>query len=89
MLLGAISITENEAGAESVYYCAACRIANLLDLANKSTADGLEREVNIRGKSFIMNLHVNTERYSMVVAVYDRCLVFSRCPSAETNAIHR
>ena len=49
MLLGAISITENEAAAESVYYCAACRIANLLDIANKPTSDGLEREINIRG----------------------------------------
>ena len=49
VLLGAISVTENEAAAESVYYCAACRIANLLDIANKPTSDGLEREINIRG----------------------------------------
>ncbi|KAL3417571.1 fungal specific transcription factor [Phlyctema vagabunda] len=48
VLLGAISITEGEAAAESVYYSTACRIASLLDLANKPTSDGIEREVNVR-----------------------------------------
>ena len=50
VLLGAISITEGEAAAESVYYCAGCRIANLLNLATKPATDALEREVNIRGE---------------------------------------
>ena len=49
VLLGAVSITENEAAAESVYYCAACRIANLLDLPKRQTVDAIEKEVNIRG----------------------------------------
>lgn len=56
VLLGAVSITENEAAAESVYYCAACRIANLLDLANRPTSDALEREVNIRGRFFTTSI---------------------------------
>jgi len=49
VLLGAFSITRGEAQAESVYYCVACRIANLLNLANKATSDLIEREVNVRG----------------------------------------
>jgi len=50
-LLGAFSITHGEAQAEAVYYSVACRIANLLNLANKPTSDPVEREVNIRGES--------------------------------------
>ena len=50
VLLGAFSITRGEAHAESVYYCVACRIANLLNLANKLTSEPIEREVNIRGE---------------------------------------
>ncbi|KAN0102568.1 Fungal specific transcription factor domain containing protein [Hyaloscypha variabilis] len=48
VLLGAFSITHGEAHAEAVYYSVACRIANLLDLANKTTSDPIEREVNVR-----------------------------------------
>jgi hypothetical protein len=51
ILLGAFSITRGEAQAESVYYSVACRIANLLDLANKPMLDPIEREVNVRGES--------------------------------------
>lgn len=50
VLLGAFSIVCGEALAESVYYCVACRIANTLDLANRPSADAIEREVNVRGE---------------------------------------
>jgi hypothetical protein len=50
VLLGAFSIVCGEAHAESVYYCVACRIANLLDLANRPCSDAIEREINVRGK---------------------------------------
>ena len=50
VLLGTISVADGEAAAESVYYSVACRIANLLDLANRPTSDKIEREVNIRGR---------------------------------------
>jgi hypothetical protein len=53
VLLGAYSITCGEAAAESVYYCAACRIANLLDLVNIPISDGIATEVNRRGMSLI------------------------------------
>lgn len=49
VLLGAYSIVEGEAGAESVFYSAACRIANYLDLPNLPTPDPLQREIHIRG----------------------------------------
>jgi hypothetical protein len=51
VLLGAFSITRGEAQSESVYYCVACRIANLLNLAKKATSDPIEHEVNVRGGS--------------------------------------
>jgi hypothetical protein len=51
VLLGAIVITEGGAAAESVYYSVACRIAQLLDLANRPTSSRLEKEINIRGES--------------------------------------
>jgi hypothetical protein len=50
VLLGAFSITCGEAHAESVFYCVACRIANLLDLVNRPCSDAIEREINVRGK---------------------------------------
>lgn len=50
VLLGAVSITEGEAAAESVYYACACRIANLLNLARRPANDAIEREVNVRGE---------------------------------------
>lgn len=50
VLLGAVSTTEGEAAAESVYYACACRIANLIDLAKRPTTDTVEKEVNIRGQ---------------------------------------
>jgi len=50
VLLGAISIAEGEAAAESVYYSAACRIANILDLPRRPSSDSIEKEVNIRGQ---------------------------------------
>jgi hypothetical protein len=50
VLIGAFSITRGEAHAESVYYSVACRVANLLDLANRPTSNPIEREVNVRGK---------------------------------------
>jgi hypothetical protein len=49
VLLGAVSIVEGEAGAETVLYAAACRIANFLDLPNMPTPDPLQREIHIRG----------------------------------------
>lgn len=87
MLLGAVSITENEAAAESVYYCAACRFANLLDIGNKPTEDSLEREINIRGKTFLTPILPCTDTDSVVVFVHDRRVVLSRRPSPKTNAI--
>ena len=88
VLLGAVSITENEAAAESVYYCAACRIANLLDIAHKPTSNALEREINIRGKSSsVSNLYTNSG--SVVVTMHDRRLVVSRRPTSEANAFNR
>jgi hypothetical protein len=48
VLLGAVSITEGEADAESVYYSVACRIANLLHLGQRPAGNPIEREVNIR-----------------------------------------
>ncbi|KAF5507518.1 putative transcriptional regulatory protein [Colletotrichum aenigma] len=48
VLLGAYSIVEGEAGAESVFYSAACRIANYLDLPSLPTPDPLQREIHIR-----------------------------------------
>lgn len=50
VLLGAAAIVEGEAAAESVYYSAACRIANYLDLPNLPVSNPLEREVNLRGE---------------------------------------
>jgi hypothetical protein len=52
VILGAIMrVTEGESSVESVYYAVACRVASLLDLANRPAADSIEREVNIRGNS--------------------------------------
>ncbi|KAL0942717.1 C6 transcription factor [Colletotrichum truncatum] len=48
VLLGAYSIVEGEAGAETVFYSAACRISNYLNLPNLPTPDPLQREVHIR-----------------------------------------
>jgi hypothetical protein len=87
VLLGAVSITENEAAAESVYYCAACRIANLLDIANKPNEDRLEREINIRGKFFLILIKTDIDIDSVVVLMHDRCLVVRRGSSPKTNAI--
>ena len=50
VLLGVFATGCGEAASESVYYCVACRIANLLDLVNRPYADAIEREVNIRGR---------------------------------------
>jgi hypothetical protein len=72
VLLGAFSITRGEAHAESVYYCVACRIANLLNLANKSTSDPIEREVNIRGGcKLVPHMTPLADRQSLVVTVHD------------------
>ncbi len=49
VLLGSVSRVEGQGAAESVYYSVACRIANLLDLANRPASDAIDREVNIRG----------------------------------------
>ncbi|CRK08648.1 hypothetical protein BN1723_008993 [Verticillium longisporum] len=54
VLLGAVSIVEGEAGAETVYYAAACRIANFLDLPNMPTPDPLQREIHIRGRHLLV-----------------------------------
>ncbi|KAB5545467.1 fungal-specific transcription factor [Coniochaeta sp. 2T2.1] len=48
VLLGAAAIVEGEAAAESVFYAAAARIANYLDLPNLPVESVLEREVNLR-----------------------------------------
>ena len=53
VLLGACSLAEGEAEAESVYYAAACRTAQLLDLPNKAVDTALEREVNLRGTYYV------------------------------------
>jgi hypothetical protein len=49
VLLGAASIVEGEAAAESVFYSAACRIANYLDLGSLPSSSSLQREIHIRG----------------------------------------
>ena len=87
VLLGTVSITENEAAAESVYYCAACRIANLLDIANKLSDDRLEREINIRGNTSLILIKLCTNIDSVVVSMHDRRVVLSRRPSSKPNAI--
>jgi hypothetical protein len=84
ILLGAFSVTWGEAPAESVYYCVACRIANLLDLANRPCSDAIEREVNIRGKCQSSETHASilfygnllhdldsTDCCSLALALYD------------------
>jgi hypothetical protein len=48
IMLGAFSMTEGEAEAESVYYSAASRMAHILDLPNRPVADALEKELNLR-----------------------------------------
>jgi len=58
VLLGAYSITQGEAEAESVYYSAACRLALLLHLPNRPVEHELEREVNLRG-----DLTTSSENY--------------------------
>ena len=50
VLLGTVSRSEGDGAAESVYYSAASRIANLLDLTNQPAANAIDREINIRGK---------------------------------------
>jgi len=96
VLLGAFSITRGESAAESVYYCAACRIANLLDLAHKPTMDGLEKEVNRRGilspdapKLSIARKRELTDMISVVVTLYDRRLVINRREPYTSNAAAR
>jgi hypothetical protein len=54
ILLGSIVVTEGEAAAESVYYSAACRIAQLLNLPNRPTTGRIEKEVNLRGSFTIL-----------------------------------
>jgi hypothetical protein len=49
VLLGAAAVAEGKPGVESVYYAAACRIAQLLDLPNRVTVTPLEKEINLRG----------------------------------------
>ena len=53
VLLGAVSRTEGDDGAETVYYSVACRIANLLDLANMPCQNPLDKEINLRGKKYL------------------------------------
>ncbi|GFF56861.1 uncharacterized transcriptional regulatory protein C1327.01c [Aspergillus udagawae] len=48
VLLGAAAVAEGKPGVESVYYAAACRIAQLLDLPNRVTVTPLEKEINLR-----------------------------------------
>jgi hypothetical protein len=78
VLLGAFAITEGEAGGESVLYCIACRIAQLLDLPHRPAADKIKREVNIRGILYLDPLRDLTNDDSLVDALYDRRLVFHR-----------
>lgn len=49
VLLGVVSISDGEAVAESVFYSAACRIANFLDLPTLASDDPITREVYLRG----------------------------------------
>ena len=55
VLLGTISRSEADGGAESVYYSVASRIANLLNLSSRPAANAVEREVNIRGSSITVH----------------------------------
>lgn len=75
VLLGAVSIVEGEAGAETVFYAAACRIASFLDLPNLPTQDPLRREIHIRGKSTPAvrekSIHLAADVLSVLVSVYD------------------
>lgn len=73
VLLGAFAIVCGEAHAESVYYCVACRIANLLDLANRPFADAIEREINVRGKHslYILSTRLTAGPDSMAISLHD------------------
>jgi hypothetical protein len=48
VLLGAFTITEGEAEAESIYYSIACRLAMIMDLPNIPVNNRLEQETNVR-----------------------------------------
>jgi hypothetical protein len=51
VLLGAAAVAEGNSAVESVYYAAACRIAQLLNLPNRTAVTPLEKEVDLRGLS--------------------------------------
>ncbi|KAK2602028.1 hypothetical protein QQS21_004455 [Conoideocrella luteorostrata] len=48
VLLGTVSISDGEAAAESVFYSAACRIANCLDLPTLSSPSPITRDIYLR-----------------------------------------
>lgn len=74
VLLGVASRSEGEGGAESVYYSVACRIANLLDLANMPTKDALQRELNSRGTHFQGGPRSVTHKISQFGGAYQRLI---------------
>jgi len=49
ILLGSLCLTEGHAESEVIYIAAANRMAQTLDLAGRSTANELERQINLRG----------------------------------------
>jgi hypothetical protein len=49
ILLGAAAVAEGDSAVESVYYAAACRIAQLLDLPNRTEVTPLDKEIDLRG----------------------------------------
>ena len=75
VLLGACRIVEGDAPAESVYYGIACRMAQLLDLPHRICFSRLEREINIRGMSFIPRFQASwvlADTTSLAHTLHDR-----------------
>lgn len=76
VLLGATAVAEGKPAEESVYYAAACRIAQLLDLPNRFTVTPLEKEVNLRGPFPFLPLSKYDISDSSVITVWwTLCLI--------------
>ncbi|KAJ5594208.1 uncharacterized protein N7459_000416 [Penicillium hispanicum] len=84
VLLGAIAITNGNSASENIYYAIACRVAQLLDLPNLQAPSRVHREVHIRSSfrnidAMVLQLTIHP---SLVVTLYDRCLVLHRRETA-------
>ena len=73
VLLGATSISDGEAMAETIFYSAACRIANCLDLPNTKSSCPVTREVCLRGQSVALGdiRAVLLSKLSVLDSLYD------------------